>query len=475
MKILPREKIVVRDRQRTKIESGPLTELRESILSKGLMHPPVVWHDAEADKWVLIAGERRLRAIDLIFSAGLCFSCDGLTITAGDVPVTEVSELDPIALFEAEFDENVIREDLTWQDKTRALAALHAQRKSENPSQTKIDTAREISTRAGGTPGLSTESLRKGLQKAIIIADKLDDPAISKARNANEAHALILQKEEAMLRAELARRKLSTSGEKPEIRIICGSMFDVLPTFAEGQVDLILADPPYGIDAGGAGFRGRTVHHHNYQDDAETARKCAHTIFEEGFRLSKPRANLFLFCDIKAWFDLRAVASRLGWEVFPRPIIWQKSESEGLAPWGRQGFRVTYETILYATKGGRGLITSPVSILNVKRVPRHVRVHAAEKPVDLLKLLVDCSTIPGDLVLDPCCGSGSTLVACKELRRRAIGIELDQSYHDTAMSNVFSEEGVEECPPTESSSSSDGPTTESVGTSSEPMPMASEL
>jgi site-specific DNA-methyltransferase (adenine-specific) len=93
--------------------------------------------------------------------------------------------------------------------------------------------------------------------------------------------------------------------------------------------------------------------------------------------------------------------------------------------------------ILYATKGQRGLITSPVDILDFSRVSRSERVHAAEKPVELLEALIGCSTLPGDFVLDPCCGSGSSLVAANNLKRTGMGIEIDDTFYNTAMSNVY--------------------------------------
>jgi len=89
------------------------------------------------------------------------------------------------------------------------------------------------------------------------------------------------------------------------------------------------------------------------------------------------RANLFLFTDIDLWPWLFERAEKAGWSPFRTPIIWAKSDSEGLAPWGREGFRRTYELIFYATKGGRGLVRPPVDILRYNRVPRSERDYGA--------------------------------------------------------------------------------------------------
>ena len=60
------------------------------------------------------------------------------------------------------------------------------------------------------------------------------------------------------------------------------------------------------------------------------------------------------------------------------------------------------------------------------------KLHPTQKPVGILKPLIEAFSRPGDIVLDPFCGSGSTLVAALELGRHYIGIELDPAHHQTA-------------------------------------------
>lgn len=68
-------------------------------------------------------------------------------------------------------------------------------------------------------------------------------------------------------------------------------------------------------------------------------------------------------------------------------------------------------------------------------------IHPTEKPVGLLTNLITSVTKPGDLILDPFAGSGSTLVAAKKTGRRFIGIELDDEYFEKAKRRI--EEAVE--------------------------------
>lgn len=74
----------------------------------------------------------------------------------------------------------------------------------------------------------------------------------------------------------------------------------------------------------------------------------------------------------------------------------------------------------------------PTNILEFKCVDNYSRKHSAQKPVDLCEYLIKTYTDEGDLVLDNCCGSGSTLVASKRTSRNFIGIEKNKSYCDVA-------------------------------------------
>lgn len=434
MQIISYADVIVRDRQRKKIQTTTVNELKESILARGLLQPPVVRR--EGDKYILIAGERRYRSVGLIHKEEKYFQCNGQTIATGELPVlfTDLETL--LQLKEAEFDENFQRVDLTWQERATALAEIHAMRMESNPKQTFQETGKEIASKVGkGNP----THIGTKVRESIVIAENLHNPAVANARSAAEAHTLILRQEEEKVLAELARRRTATMVD-PDIKLRHGDSLELMPQLDAGLVDLILSDPPYGIAASGGGFRARTAVHHNYQDDEETSWEIQKAILTEGFRLTKNRANIFMFTDIKWWDRLQRVSAQIGWTPFRRPLIWGKSDSEGLAPWGSSGPRITTDFIFFATKGEKGLLASPTDYLRVNRVPRDERIHAAQKPLELLKKLIECSTLPGDLVFDPCAGSGSTLIAAKESQRRALGIEKDTDYYNTAMANIFGEE-----------------------------------
>jgi site-specific DNA-methyltransferase (adenine-specific) len=393
--------------------------------------------------FVLVAGERRCRAIDLIAEAGLPFIYNQNSVLPGMIPIVLLSEaLNDIQKAEIELAENVVRLDLPWQDRIAALACIHNMRKVENPNQTVADTARAVIAEnarelAGAQGGSAESTMVRNIRQATIINEHLDLPEISRARNATEAFNIIVGNEQRAFEAELIRR-----GQRRTISIEVrhGSLLEILPKLESGVFDTVLADPPYGIGVDTGGFRSRTVVHHNYEDTPDLARQLISCILTEGFRICKPRANLLIFCDIDLFPWIKESAARSGWDPFRTPVTWQKSDSEGMAPWGREGFRRTTEWIFFARKGQKGLINSPVDVLRHNRVPSDEREYGPEKPVSLLKELLAASTLPGDYVLDPCCGSGSTLVAARELNMKALGIDPDQKAYNLAL--VKSQEKV---------------------------------
>ena len=95
-----------------------------------------------------------------------------------------------------------------------------------------------------------------------------------------------------------------------------------------------------------------------------------------------------------------------------------------------------HEYILFAKQKGseRKLTNCVPDVLSFKR--ERSSTHSAEKPTELLRLLIEQSTKPGEIVLDPFLGSGSTGVAAKELDRQFIGFELEQEWYEVARSRL---------------------------------------
>ena len=126
-----------------------------------------------------------------------------------------------------------------------------------------------------------------------------------------------------------------------------------------------------------------------------------------------------------------------GW-VLRQDLVWVKDS----IVLGHADYHYRHEPIFYGNspgarfgRGAAGWFGSDAesSVLEVPR-PRASREHPTSKPVALIRRLVANSSAPGDIVLDPFLGSGSTLIASHQIGRRCFGIELDPSYVDVAVS-----------------------------------------
>lgn len=428
MKTAEIAKITIPPRQREAHAPAHIRDLKAAILSKGFTSPILLTQKAEG--WELIAGFGRLTAVKELHEDGHEFSCDGAVVPSGSIPFVVIGDLSPADLAEAELQENVLRAQLTWQEETAARLMIHKLRELQTPGQTAMATARELAERSGKTPGAESFTLHA----AQTIAPHLSNPRVKNAKSLSEAYRNVQDMHSASLRRDLVARGMVQSPH--DVRL--GDCRELLVQLEASTIDTILCDPPYGIKAD---EMKKTAGHH-YEDDPDYGLEINKLIIKEGFRLLKPRGNVFLFCDIEHFKELREYAKAQGYTAWRTPLIWRKGD-EGFAPWGKEGFTRVYEILLYLTKGAKGLKGGGPDVKDFKRPARSDRLHAAEKPVPLLSYLLSLAGDRGDVVLDPCCGSGPTLEACTEQGMRCIAIELDPDYHAAACSRLTKEPEAE--------------------------------
>ena len=122
---------------------------------------------------------------------------------------------------------------------------------------------------------------------------------------------------------------------------------------------------------------------------------------------------------------------------FIKSLIWDK----GNKIMG-QFYMSQFEYILFFRKG-RGVkinncgTSDILSIPNIKTKDKNGNnIHDTEKPVDLMRILIDNSSKEGETVLDPFMGVGGAGIACKNLNRNFIGIELDENYFNIAKDRI---------------------------------------
>lgn len=430
MKILKIDDILVRrDRQRQEFDEAGITALMESIQSKGLLHAPIV-AEAGDGQFELIAGERRLRAISLISELELGIVYDSQDIPVGHVPVTLLSDLSELSLREVEFEENEVRVNLSWQERTHALAELHELRSLQAAAAGTVQTLKATASEVLGVPAVGSEISK--VSDAVSLAKHLDDPEVAAAKSQKEALKIVKKKAEAAHRAELAK---TFDLSKTPHKCIHGDSLVVLQSLPAESVDCFVTDPPYGINADQFGDMASTGH--AYKDTPEYAIQCYTTLATEAFRIGKPQCVIYAFCDFKLWGNIVAAFRAAGWEVWPKPLIWFKSN--GMLPKPEFGPRYTYEVILFATKGQ--MKVKKQGAPDVICIPNKIEVdHGAQKPVALYEDLLSRHCLPGSVVCDPFAGSGPIFPAANGLKLTAIAIELSEKNYNLCLSRMTAKE-----------------------------------
>lgn len=417
------------NRQRLEFREGELNELKTSIENNQLLHPIVL--RCEGNDYTLVAGERRLRAIQDIYDLGGHFRFGGQIVVKGLVPFVSMGELSPLEAMEAEYEENIRRTDLTWQEKAIASSNLMELRRKQAevaglPPPSVADLAVEVRGSAVGYPHTATK-------KELILARHLDDPQVNQAKTADEAYKLLQRKEVAAANARLGEEVGKTfTSSVHQVYNMSAEAYTI--NCAPNSFDVILTDPPYGMgadefgDSGGAAAGG-----HFYEDSPAILSTIMEWLPSESYRTAKPEAHLYVFCDIDYFVSMKLAFTLAGWEVFRTPLIWNKPAAFR-APWPEMGPQRKYETILYAVKGKKKVTRLYGDVLTYQ--PDKNLGHPAQKPVGLYSDLLLRSVKPGDTVADFFCGTGPIFPAAHELKCRAIGIELDQAAFGVAVQRI---------------------------------------
>jgi DNA modification methylase len=429
MKLLPLSLLVIPpERQRTDIPDEHIGELMGSIFGRaGLINPLVV-----RDGSTLVAGECRLRAIKLGYTLGKSLWHSNAPIPPGQVPVIDFGELSALQQMEIEYAENAFRKDLTWQENVKALEALHALRTAQAEERGETQpikaTAEEVFKRSDGAYSAKVSD-------SLLLARNLDNPAVAKATSLKEAKKILLRQDDIERRKNLSALVGKTSvGDRFSVH-----QADCLQWMAgqpADQFDVILTDPPYGMDAdqfGDAAGKMAGIEH-LYTDDSDSTKTLLAAAIPEFFRLAKPEAHLYLWCDIDLFPWLREQCRAAGWWTFRTPLINIKPEG-GRVPWPEHGPRRSYELCLFAVKGKRKVTSIRPDVFE-SRLAEGNFGHGAQKPVEAYVELLKRSVRPGDIVFDAFAGSGTIFPAAHAVECRAVGVELSPHAHGICLERI---------------------------------------
>ena len=216
-----------------------------------------------------------------------------------------------------------------------------------------------------------------------------------------------------------------------------GDCLEEMKKIPDGSVDLVLTDPPYRTISGGnktpkwiSGY-GTSVLHKNDGKIFEHNDISHQDWIDEAFRVLKDGTHFYVMTNLMNLFILKDIAEDTGFKLH-NLLVWKKNTCNA-----NRWYMKNAEYTLFFRKGRAKSINNPSS----KTVHEYNniignKVHPTEKPTALMELFVSNSSHSGDVILDPFMGSGTTGVACKNLNRDFIGIELDEDYFEIAKKRI---------------------------------------
>lgn len=222
-------------------------------------------------------------------------------------------------------------------------------------------------------------------------------------------------------------------------KLINGDAVEFMKTLEDESIDLIITDPPYKVTpkgcAGNSGgmmttketMKGKIFKHNDIKPI---------DYIPEFYRLLKDGSHCYIMTNHVNLQEMLNVATECGFH-FIKSLVWNK----GNKIMGRF-YMSQFEYILFFRKG-KGKKINKCGTADILNVPNKKtkdengkNLHDTEKPVELMKILVENSSQVGELVLDPFVGVGATAIACKELDRQYIGVELDEHYYNIAVNRI---------------------------------------
>lgn len=437
---------------RRTVDVKKVKELAESIKELGLLNPITVNEDG-----TLIAGMHRLEACKLLGYEEIKVNKINLNLLLAEL---------------AEIDENLIRNELHWLESDKQLKrrkAIYEQLRPETKHNSKFkgnqfrsnDTMssdqKTFTEDTADKLGQSQRNIQRSVARAENIIEEVEDDI--KELDITKTEGTILARfepEQQKKIIEVKKQKTDFSikeivqeikkEEKKEIykakiqetrvettiseNIKQGDCLEILHNLENGCIDIVLTDPPYGINY----ISNRSIY-----DNSITKRgllndnkEYAFDLLEETCKILKEKtaenAHLYFFCSWNVFSTFENIISK--YFDIKTPIIWDK-QNKGSGDlendWGNQT-----EIIIYCVKGKKLINNRRGNIISVPRLHSSKMLHPTQKPNELLKQILEVSATKGDFIVDPFMGSGSTIKVCNELNLKSLGIELDYDMFNIA-------------------------------------------
>lgn len=420
-KNIPISSIIVGDRHR-KTFNG-IEELATSIAEKGLLNPICV-SPLDNDTYLLVAGERRLRAIQHLERTEI--KCRLLDV-----------ELDELTLREIELLENVIRKDMLPAEKITLMKQIHELEIQKNgpkistapdaPGHSAADTAEML--------GVSQATVSRNLQIARIM-DKFPEAGWEKCKTQSDLHKLSNRLEkmvETAAKAATVEEQFQDHTTEDIISHLAslyrmGDCLDGLRDIPNGSIKLFEFDPPYAIDLNKNKVTASQTGYNEIK--GSEYENFMRSVFNHAYRCLQDGGVLLCWYAIHPWHStILQWLTEAGFTIEEPPFVWVKPSGGNARPAER--LTSTYEPCFIARKGK--VILNKMGALNSSTEPPVVpnnKIHPTQRPIELIRKLLSVFAKPGDKVCVPCLGSGTTILAAHLENLEAVGWDLNENYRN---------------------------------------------
>lgn len=237
------------------------------------------------------------------------------------------------------------------------------------------------------------------------------------------------------------------------IEIKNGDVFDLIKSIPDESVDLILTDPPYGINHTDGFIKSSNK-------EVKTEYKIKgdkvgdidwDVLLEEFHRVLKPKKMCYIFgrTDMFMRIGTNVTNSKL---KYCHDFLWRKGDMN----YGNLNLMGNVHELCIGLSKGSAEKSRPLIFdgeekkrykaeYNGKVSTIEYYGHPTQKPIGLLSYFILNRTDVGDLILDPFAGASSTLIAANNLNRNSIGFELDQTFYDLSLKRISDEEHIKIC------------------------------
>lgn len=404
---------------------GDIPELAESIkATKGLKFNFIAVEQI-GDEYHLRAGGRRWKAYELLHAGDLSvWNDEEPTQEQRDlyeyVPVTVLKDLTATDRLRIEFIENRGRKEFTWQESSNLVKEYHRQCQSQygvastgrgKTGWSVRDTANDL--------GLNPSDVVQYLQLAEGL---VESPSLGDVKQKSKALTKLKRQKQVQI-ADL----LELDGYSHEnIKVVCADSKDYLKTLGDNSIDLIITDPPWGINFEDRTTAARTDDYEAYDTNVDIMEILE--ILTICFSKLKENSAIYMFYSAfpEKVVEGMSLLTTAGFSVERIPLIWYKKHIlSHLSQETRH--MLNYEPILYGWKGERPYLKNLSRNVFEHQVPYANRIHSAEKSEALLSELIQLHTEQGEIVLDPFGGSCKVADACKASLRSCLVIEKNEN------------------------------------------------